>query len=73
MAVDENEPDLQEPQKFAIDNPVEHLFGLFFEGAVYRVIGAGHIVLAPKQYIVASAAPAAGVGESPYDIYYRLQ
>jgi hypothetical protein len=73
IAIDTTEPAAQEPQEFGIAAEVEHLFGLFAEGAVYRVIGAGHITMSPEQWLVVSADPAAAPGESPYDIYYRLQ
>jgi hypothetical protein len=65
-------PTVQAPQEFGIANPVEYLFGLFSGGAVYRVIGAGHIVLPTRTWLVTSADPAASPGESPYDIYYVL-
>jgi hypothetical protein len=73
IAIDTTEPQAQEPQEFSIEGAVEYLFGLFAEGSVRRVIGAGHITLSPTQWIVVSADPAAEPGESPYDIYYRLQ
>jgi hypothetical protein len=73
IAIDTTEPAAQEPQEFGIAAEVEYLFGLFAEGAVYRVIGAGHITMSPEQWLVVSADPAAAPGESPYDIYYRLQ
>jgi hypothetical protein len=72
IAIDTTEPAAQEPQEFAIATEVEYLFGLFAEGAVYRVIGAGSIVLPNRTWLVASADPAASPGQSPYDIYYVL-
>jgi hypothetical protein len=72
IAIDTTEPTVQEPQEFGIAAEVEYLFGLFAEGAVYRVIGAGHIVLPNRTWLVASAEPSASPGESPYDIYYVL-
>jgi hypothetical protein len=65
-------PAVQEPVEFGIQNPVEYLFGLFSEGQVYRVIGAGQIVLPTRTWLVTSADPVAAPGESPYDIYYLL-
>jgi hypothetical protein len=73
IAIDTDAPTEQQPQEFAIEQEVKYLFGLFAEGAVYRVIGAGHITLTPAQWLVTSADPPAAPGESPYDIYYRLQ
>jgi hypothetical protein len=73
IAIDTTAPAEQEPIEFGIQPTIEYLFGLFAEGAVYRVIGAGHITLIPSQWLVASADPPAAPGQSPYDIYYRLQ
>lgn len=72
IAIDDTAPAEQEPQEFAIATEIEYLFGLFAEGQVYRVIGTGSIALEPRQWLVASAEPAASPGESPYDIYYVL-
>lgn len=65
-------PAVQEPVEFGIATAVEYLFGLFSEGQVYRVIGAGQIVLPTRTWLVTSADPVAAPGESPYDIYYLL-
>ena len=73
IEIDANPPTVQEPVEFGVAASVEYLFGLFSEGQVYRVIGAGHIVLLPEQWLVVSADPPAAPGESPYEIYYRLQ
>jgi hypothetical protein len=72
IEIDTTEPDVQESVEFGIASEVQYLFGLFAEGAVYRVIGAGHISLATRTWLVTSADPAASPGESPYDIYYVL-
>jgi hypothetical protein len=73
IEIDTGPPAIQEPVEFGIAAEVEYLFGLFAEGAVYRVIGPGSITLSPEQWIVVGADPAAEPGESPYDIFYRLQ
>ena len=73
IEIDTSPPAVQEPVEFGLAASIEYLFGLFAEGAVYRVIGAGHITLTPQQWLVVSAVPAAEPGEIPYDIYYRLQ
>lgn len=73
LEIDTTAPTAQAPVKFGVATSVKYLFGLFSGGQVYRVIGDGHIVLQPEQWLVASADPAASPGESPYDIYYRLQ
>jgi hypothetical protein len=65
-------PAVQQPVEFGIAASVEYLFGLFSEGQVYRVIGAGQIVLPTRTWLVTSADPVAAPGESPYDIYYLL-
>jgi hypothetical protein len=73
IAIDTTEPAAQEPQEFGIAAEVEHLFGLFAEGAVYRVIGAGHITMSPEQWLIKDKDTAAGPGQFPYDIFYLLQ
>lgn len=72
IEIDGNPPAVQEPVEFGIAASVEYLFGLFSEGQVYRVIGAGQIVLPTRTWLVTSADPVAAPGESPYDIYYLL-
>jgi hypothetical protein len=73
IAIDTTAPTEQEPVEFGISTEVECLFGLFAEGQAYRVVGPGQITLSPTLWITASASPAANPGESPYDLYYRLQ
>jgi hypothetical protein len=73
IAINTTAPTEQEPVEFGISTEVEYLFGLFAEGQVYRVVGPGQITLSPTLWITASASPAASPGESPYDLYYRLQ
>jgi hypothetical protein len=65
-------PVVQEPVEFGIQNPVEYLFGLFSEGQVYRVIGAGHITLTTEVWLVKDKASAADPGQFPYDVLYYL-
>jgi len=72
IEIDQTPPTVQEPVEFGIATSVEYLFGLFSEGQVYRVIGAGQIVLPTRTWLVTSADPVAAPGESPYDIYYLL-
>ncbi len=72
IEIDATPPTVQEPVEFGIAASVEYLFGLFSEGSVYRVIGAGQIVLPTRTWLVTSANPVAAPGESPYDIYYLL-
>jgi hypothetical protein len=72
IEIDATPPTVQEPVEFGIAASVEYLFGLFSQGQVYRVIGAGQIVLPTRTWLVTSADPVAAPGESPYDIYYLL-
>jgi hypothetical protein len=72
ISIDTTQPTTQEPQEFAIDTEIEYLFGLFSEGAASRTIGAGHITLRPRQWLVKSADPPAQPGELPFSIYYLL-
>ena len=72
LKIDAKEPAVQQPVEFGIEESVEYLFGLFSEGQVYRLIGAGQIVLPTRTWRVINADPAAAPGESPYDIYYLL-
>ncbi len=73
IVINTTPPRDQAPVEFGIESSIDYLFGLFAEGAVYRVIGGGHITLAPRVWLTTSADPPAEPGESPYDIYYRLQ
>jgi hypothetical protein len=72
IAIDTTAPIEQQPQKFQIPSSVEFLFGLFAEGAAYRVIADGHIKLPTSISFIVSADPAAAPGESPFDYYYVL-
>jgi hypothetical protein len=72
ISINGTAPTAQQPVEFGIASSVQYLFGLFFEGQAYRVIGAGHIVLPTRTWLVTSADPAASPGQSPYDIYYVL-
>ena len=65
IAIDDTAPTEQEPQEFAIATEIEYLFGLFAEGQVYRVIGVGHITLAPEVWLVKDKGIAASPGQFP--------
>jgi hypothetical protein len=73
IAIDTTEPTVQEPQEFGIAAEVEYLFGLFAEGAVYRVIGAGGIVLDSSLWLISNTPTAPAPGESPYIFHYYLR
>jgi hypothetical protein len=71
IEIDTTPPAVQEPVEFGIQTDIEYLFGLFTEGSVWRVIGAGHIRLAPRAWL-AEDVPNPEPGVSPYTIYYYL-
>lgn len=73
IEIDTTAPTIQTPQNFAVETSVDYLFGLFFEGQTYRVIGDGDIVLSPEQWLTKDKASPAAAGALPYQIFYRLQ
>lgn len=73
IEIDANPPTVQEPVEFGIENPVEYLFGLFLEGSVYRVIGAGHITISPKLWLTAEKQSLPAPGELPFLQYFTLR
>jgi hypothetical protein len=66
-------PAVQQPVEFGIQNPVEYLFGLFLEGSVYRVIGAGHITISPKLWLTTEKPTLPAPGELPFLQYFTLR
>ena len=66
-------PTVQQPVEFGIQNPVEYLFGLFLEGTVYRVIGAGHITISPKLWLTTEKPTLPAPGELPFLQYFTLR
>jgi hypothetical protein len=70
IEIDTNAPDPQEPQEFGIDNPIEIVFGLFAEGAVYRLIGAGNIAASPKLWLTTERQTPPAPGELPFSQYF---
>jgi hypothetical protein len=66
-------PTVQAPQEFGIANPVEYLFGLFLQGAVYRVIGAGHITISPKLWLTTERQALPEPGEFPFLQLFTLR
>jgi hypothetical protein len=71
IAITSEAPSQQTPQKFAVDGSVEYLFGLFYNGATYNLLGES-IYLYPRLRLVTSAEPAAQPGQSPFDLWYEL-
>ena len=66
-------PAVQQPVEFGVSNPVEYLFGLFLEGSVYRVIGAGHITISPKLWLTTEKQTLPAPGELPFLQYFTLR
>lgn len=66
-------PTVQQPVEFGVSNPVEYLFGLFLEGSVYRVIGAGHITISPKLWLTTEKQTLPAPGELPFLQYFTLR
>ena len=66
-------PTVQQPVEFGIQNPVQYLFGLFLEGAVYRVIGAGHITISPKLWLTTERQTLPAPGELPFLQLFTLR
>lgn len=73
IEIDTTEPAVQEPQEFGIANPIQYLFGLFLEGAVYRVIGAGHITISPKLWLTTERQTLPEPGELPFLQLFTLR
>jgi hypothetical protein len=73
IEIDSTPPAVQEPVEFGIENPVEYLFGLFLEGTVYRVIGAGHITISPKLWLTTEKPTLPAPGELPFSQYFTLR
>jgi hypothetical protein len=63
-------PAQQSPEKFAVEQSVELLFGLFFEGQSYNILKES-VFLSPRLRLVTSAE-AASPGQSPFDLWYEL-
>jgi hypothetical protein len=73
IEIEEEAPDDQEPQKYGIENPVKLVFGLFKDGKQYNLSGGQDIAVSAVAILATSADPAAQPGESPYDIWFKLQ
>jgi hypothetical protein len=73
IEIDDAAPVEQEPQEFGVANPVEHLFGLFLEGTVYRVIGEGHIDISPKLWLTTEKETPPAAGELPFRQFFTLR
>jgi hypothetical protein len=73
IEIDTSAPAAQQPQEFGIAEEIKHLFGLFSEGVVYRVIWEGSIVLDSSLWLISNTPSAPSPGESPYIFNYYLR
>jgi hypothetical protein len=73
VSINSTPPIQQQANPFAIDDTIDVLFGLFFNGSIHRVIGNGHITVTPSVWMFTDKDSPAAAGELPYNIYYRLQ
>lgn len=73
IAIDVSGPATQTPVVFGVANPVEYLFGIFLEGAVYRVIGDGHISISPKLWLTTERASPPAAGDLPFRQFFTLR
>jgi hypothetical protein len=73
IEIDATPPELQQPVEFGVEALVEYLFGLIFEGQVYRVIGAGHITISPKLWLTTERQSPPEPGELPFQQYFTLR
>jgi len=68
-----SEPTQQTPQKFGLENNIQILFGLFQEGVSFNLTDGADIDVSAQAVLATSADPPAAPGESPYDIYFKLE
>jgi hypothetical protein len=73
ISVDTTPPTPPASLKYAIPSEVGFVFGLFRGGKSYNLTNGVDIDVAAVATLATSAAPPAQPGESPYDIYFRLQ
>ena len=66
-------PEDQTIEKFGLNSSVDILFGLFKDGTQYNFSGGADIDVSARVAIAVSADPPGEPGQSPYDIYYKLQ
>jgi hypothetical protein len=73
IEITEDSPAPQQPQKYAIAQEVEILFGLFKDGQSFNVTGGRDISVTARNVITTTADPSPGPGQPLFDLYYRLQ
>lgn len=73
IQIDTTAPEIQSPVEYGIESQIEYLFGLFAEGQVHRVIGAGHINVSPKLWLTTPIDSAPAPGEFPFSQYFLVR
>jgi hypothetical protein len=71
IKMESSPPSSQQPTLFALASPIQILFGIFSQGAVFRTIGDGNISVEPKIWFQ-EARTNAQPGESLFNLYYVL-
>lgn len=66
-------PAEQAPVKFGLQSTINIVFGLFKGGTSYNIVQSANIDLDTVAVLAVNADPPALPGQSPYDIYYKLQ
>ena len=72
IAIDSTPPLQPSPAQGQLPQ-TEYLFGLFFEGTTYRLIGPGSISLDSSLWMIATKDTAVAPGLSPYEFFYLLR
>lgn len=73
IEITQDAPSPQQPQKYAIAEEVEILFGLFKDGQSFNVTGGRDISVTSINVITTAANPSPAPGQPLFDLYYRLQ
>jgi hypothetical protein len=71
IKMESSPPASQQPTLFALASPIQILFGIVSQGAVFRTIGDGNIFVEPKIWFQ-EARTNAQPGESLFNLYYVL-
>jgi hypothetical protein len=71
ISMEDEYPEPQTYEKFAVAQQVKIPFGLFIDGSSFNLFGASQFFY-PRLRLVTSADPAAEPGQSPFDLWYEL-
>jgi len=71
IKMESSPPASQQPTLFALASPIQILFGIFSQGAVFRTIAEGNISVEPKIWFQ-EARTNVQPGESLFNLYYVL-